>query len=54
MKRASSQQRVRQLGYNGIDPRERFNIEQRIDRLEQQIRREATTAAARIGNGTNR
>ena len=48
------QQRVRQLGYNGIDRRERFNIEQRIDRLEQQIRREATDGNRRVGNGSNR
>ena len=47
--------RVRQLSYNGIDGRERYNIEQRIARLEQHIRRQATDGNRRPGyNGDNR
>ena len=34
--------RFRQFSYNGIDPRERFELQQRIERLEQNIRRQAT------------
>jgi hypothetical protein len=41
--------RVRQLAHNGIDRRERFVVEQRIARLEQQIRREATDGDRRFG-----
>lgn len=34
--------RVRQMAYNGVDPRERFVIERRIERLQWEIRRQAT------------
>lgn len=36
------QNRIRQLGYNGLNGRERYEVEQRINRLEYRIRREAT------------
>ena len=35
------QMRVRQLGYNGLNSRERYEIERQITRLEYRIRREA-------------
>ena len=35
------QYRIRQLGYNGIDGRERYEIERRIARLERRVYREA-------------
>ncbi len=37
----SLQYRVRQLGYNGLNQRERYDIERRIARLEQNIRYQA-------------
>lgn len=49
------QYRVRQLAYNGIDPRERFEIERQISRLEQRIRYAANDGNNRYGynNGYN-
>ena len=46
--------RVRQLSYNGVDPRERYAVERRIQQLEQQIRREATDGNRRPGYGNGR
>jgi len=38
----SLQYRIRQMGYNGLSGRERYEVEQRIARLEYRIQREAT------------
>jgi hypothetical protein len=43
--------RVRQLSYNGVDPRERFRVERQIAQLEQRIRYEATDGNRRPGYG---
>lgn len=44
------QYRVRQQSFNGLNPRERFNIEQRIARLEMEIRRQATDGNRRYND----
>lgn len=59
----SLQYRVRQLGYNGLNQRERYDIERRIARLEWNVRREASDGNRRFsqnqygnhqyGNGYN-
>ena len=50
----SLQYRVRQLGYNGLNQRERYDIERRIARLEWNVRREASDGDRRFGqNGYN-
>ena len=45
----SLQYQVRQLGYNGLNRRERYDIERRIARLEWQVRREANDGDRRYG-----
>ncbi len=45
--------RVRQLGRNGINSRERYNIERQIARLEQHIRIQATDGNRRPGYNDN-
>ena len=45
----SLQYRVRQLGYNGLNQRERYDIERRIARLEWNVRREANDGDRRFG-----
>jgi hypothetical protein len=45
------QMRVRQLSYGGLNPRERYEIERRIDRLEYRIQREAQDRNNRFGSG---
>ena len=45
----SLQYRVRQLGYNGLNQRERYDIERRIARLEQNIRYQANDGNRRYG-----
>jgi hypothetical protein len=47
------QRRVRQLAYNGINGRERYEIERRIDRLEAHVRREASDGNRRFGYNDN-
>ncbi len=48
------QHRIRQAGYNGINGRERFEIERHIARLEERIRIQATDGNRRYGyNGYN-
>ena len=52
----SLQYRVRQLGYNGLNQRERYDIERRIARLEQNVRYQANDGNRRYsqngyGNG---
>ena len=50
----SLQYRVRQLGYNGLNQRERYDIERRIARLEWNVRREANDGDRRFSqNGYN-
>ena len=52
----SLQYRVRQLGYNGLNQRERYDIERRIARLEWNVRREANDGDRRFsqnGYGQN-
>lgn len=54
----SLQNRVRQLGYNGLNQRERYDIERRIARLEWNVRRQANDGNRRYsqnqyGNGYN-
>ena len=52
----SLQYRVRQLGYNGVNQRERYDIERRIARLEQNIRYQANDGNRRYsqnGYGQN-
>ena len=50
----SLQYRVRQLGYNGLNQRERYDIERRIARLEWNVRREASDGNRRFSqNGYN-
>ena len=50
----SLQARVRQLGYNGLSQRERYDVERRIARLEQNVYREANDRNRRFGqNGYN-
>ena len=44
------QHRVRQLGYNGLNRRERYEIERQIARLEQRIRYEARDGNRYAGN----
>ena len=44
----SLQYRVRQLGYNGLNQRERYDIERRIARLEWNVRREANDGDRRF------
>jgi len=45
----SVQMRIRQLGYNGLNGRERYNVERRIARLEQRVYREARDGNNRYG-----
>ena len=45
----SLQYRVRQLGYNGLNQRERYDIERRIARLEWNVRRQANDGNRRYG-----
>ena len=45
----SLQYRVRQLGYNGLNQRERYDVERRIARLEQNIRYQANDGNRRYG-----
>ena len=45
------QMRVRRIGYDGISRREAYNVEMRIQRLEQRIRYEATDGNRRYGRG---
>lgn len=45
----SLQYRVRQLGYNGLNQRERYDLERRIARLEQNIRYQANDGNRRYG-----
>lgn len=45
--------RVRQQGYNGLSQRERYDIEMRINRLEQRIFRDARDGNRYPGNGYN-
>ena len=47
----SLQYRVRQLGYNGLNQRERYDIERRIARLEQNIRYQANDGNRYSQNG---
>jgi hypothetical protein len=46
--------RIRQLGYNGLNNRERFSIEQRIARLEQNLRYRANNRNQRYGQRYDR
>ncbi len=46
----SLQYRLRQLGYNGLSPRERYEIQRRIARLEQNIRYQANDGDRRYAN----
>ena len=39
---ANLQYRIRQIGYNGLSGRERYEVEMRINRLEHRISREVT------------
>lgn len=43
--------RFREFAYNGIDGRERYILQQRIERLEWAIRRQATDGNRRAGDG---
>ena len=42
---------VQRLAYNGVDPRERFAVEQRIVRLEQRVSYNATDRNGRYNRG---
>lgn len=48
------QQRVRYIGQNGIDRRERYAVERQIAQLEQRIQREASDGNRRTGYNTDR
>lgn len=45
----SLQYQVRQMGYNGLNQRERYSIERRIARLERHVWREANDGNRRYG-----
>lgn len=45
--------RVRQLGRNGLNSRERYTIERQIAQLEQRIRNQANDGNRRYGNNNN-
>ncbi|MEO6114437.1 MAG: hypothetical protein ABIP07_08340 [Sphingomicrobium sp.] len=46
------QYRVRQLGYNGLNQRERYDIERRIARLEWNVRRQANDGNRRYSQNS--
>ena len=46
------ERRLRRIGSNGLNSRERYAIESGIARLEQRIRREATDGNRRLGNNS--
>ena len=48
------QQRVRYIGQNGIDRRERYAVERQIAQLEQRIQREASDGNRRTGYNNDR
>ena len=50
MQARNLQLRVRQMAFNGVDPRERFVIDRQISRLEWQVRREANDRNDQYGN----